>query len=59
MPHPLAGSVPLVTNPIRMSASSLACRRVQSLLGQHTDEVLEELGYSSQQIQAMHEAKAV
>jgi formyl-CoA transferase len=29
------------------------------LLGEHTDEVLEELGYTQQQIAALHEAKAV
>jgi formyl-CoA transferase len=29
------------------------------LLGEHTDEVLAELGYSAEQIAAVHEAKAV
>jgi formyl-CoA transferase len=29
------------------------------LLGQHTDEVLAELGYSPDNIAQMHEAKAV
>jgi formyl-CoA transferase len=29
------------------------------LLGQHTDEVLAELGYSKEQIAAMHANKAV
>ena len=29
------------------------------LLGEHTDEVLAELGYSAQQIAALHEAKVV
>jgi formyl-CoA transferase len=29
------------------------------LLGEHTDEVLGELGYSAQSITALHEVKAV
>jgi formyl-CoA transferase len=29
------------------------------LLGEHTDEVLAELGYSADQIKAMHDKKAV
>jgi formyl-CoA transferase len=29
------------------------------LLGEHTDEVLAELGYTKEQIAAMHAAKAV
>ena len=43
LPHPLAGRVPLVGNPIRMSASSGAYLRPPPLLGEHTEEVLREL----------------
>lgn len=40
MPHPLAGQVPLVANPMRLSGSPVAYRRAPPTLGQHTDEVL-------------------
>ncbi|MDW5442372.1 CaiB/BaiF CoA-transferase family protein [Polaromonas sp. SM01] len=38
--HPLAGSVPLVANPIRLSGSPVSYRSPPPTLGQHTDEVL-------------------
>jgi crotonobetainyl-CoA:carnitine CoA-transferase CaiB-like acyl-CoA transferase len=43
LPHPSAGTVPLVGMPIRMSDSPPQYRRPPPLLGEHTDEVLREL----------------
>ena len=43
LPHPTAGTVPLVGMPIRMSASSPSYERPPPLLGEHTDEVLREV----------------
>ena len=43
LPHPSAGSVPLVANPIRLSASPLAYSMPPPLLGQHTEEILRGL----------------
>ncbi len=40
LPHPLAGTVPQVANPIRYSDADLAYSHAAPLLGQHTDEVL-------------------
>jgi crotonobetainyl-CoA:carnitine CoA-transferase CaiB-like acyl-CoA transferase len=40
LPHPLAGQVPLVANPIRLSGSPVAYQRPPPLLGEHTEEVL-------------------
>jgi crotonobetainyl-CoA:carnitine CoA-transferase CaiB-like acyl-CoA transferase len=40
MPHPLAGEVPLVANPIRMSESPVQYHRPPPMLGEHTEEVL-------------------
>jgi crotonobetainyl-CoA:carnitine CoA-transferase CaiB-like acyl-CoA transferase len=42
LPHPVAGAVPGVANPIRMSASPVAYDRAPPVLGQHTNEVLGE-----------------
>jgi len=42
--HPLAGSVKLVSSPIKLAATPVQPRRAPPLLGQHTDEVLAGLG---------------
>ncbi len=42
LPHPVAGAVPLVANPIRMSASPVSYRHAPPALGEHTGEVLDE-----------------
>ena len=46
MPHPLAGkgTVDLIGNPLKLSATPVAYRRPPPTLGQHTGEVLAELG---------------
>jgi CoA:oxalate CoA-transferase len=41
--HPTAGEVPVLRNPIRLSANPTSIRRAPPLLGQHTGEVLREL----------------
>jgi len=45
MPHPLArgGNIDLIGNPIKFSATPIAYRQAPPYLGQHTDEVLDEL----------------
>ncbi len=40
LPHPLAGTLPLVANPIRYSATPVVLDRAPPLLGQHSAEVL-------------------
>jgi crotonobetainyl-CoA:carnitine CoA-transferase CaiB-like acyl-CoA transferase len=42
--HPVAGSVPQVASPMRFSEAGLVFDRAPPLLGQHTDEILRELG---------------
>jgi crotonobetainyl-CoA:carnitine CoA-transferase CaiB-like acyl-CoA transferase len=44
LPHPLAGTVPQVVSPIRMRDAPLAFERAPPTLGQHTEEVLAEIG---------------
>jgi len=54
LPHPLAGTVPLVASPLRLSASPVQYRQPPPTLGQHTDEVLKELlGLQDADIQAL------
>ena len=42
-PHPLAGEVRMVANPIKFSATPIPHDRAPPLLGEHTDEVLRDL----------------
>jgi crotonobetainyl-CoA:carnitine CoA-transferase CaiB-like acyl-CoA transferase len=44
VPHPLTDSLRLVASPMKLSATPVQMRRAPPLLGQHTDEVLLELG---------------
>jgi len=56
MPHPLAGKVPLVANPIRMSETPVQYRQSPPALGAHTDEVLDTwLGLSADDITTLHQ----
>ncbi len=60
MPHPVAGTLPLVGNPIDLSATPVAYRRPPPLLGQHTDEVLARvLGLSSERLNALRAAGTI
>lgn len=44
MDHPVAGTTPTVANPIRYSDTPVRYDQAPPLLGEHTDEVLQELG---------------
>jgi len=59
MPHPLAGSVRLVASPMKFSATPVQYRRSPPLLGEHTDEVLRELGLGDTEIAALRTANAI
>ncbi len=53
VPHPLSGAVPLVASPIRLSDTPVAYRRPPPTLGQHTGEVLADLGLDEREIEAL------
>ena len=55
LPHPVAGSVPQVANPIRYSKSKLEYHASSPILGQNTDEVLQAMGLSEQEIVTLRE----
>lgn len=51
VPHPVAGSLPLVANPIKFSRTPIVYDTPPPMLGEHTDEVLRDvLGKTPQQI---------
>ncbi|HSQ82133.1 MAG TPA: formyl-CoA transferase [Casimicrobiaceae bacterium] len=56
--HPTRGKYLSVGNPIKLSDSPSEVKR-SPLLGEHTDEVLAELGYSRQQIDELRAARAI
>ena len=60
MQHPLAGPVPLTSNPIRFREAPIRCELPPPLLGQHTREVLTAvLGLSTAQLEELSTAKAI
>ena len=56
--HPERGKYLTVGNPIKLSGSPTEVTR-SPLLGEHTDEVLAQLGYSAEDIAALRTEKAV
>jgi len=56
-PNGKTGHLPKL--PFRASGFDMALRRAAPLLGAHTSEVLGELGYSAEQVQALANRKAV
>jgi len=59
VPHPDGGEVRVVGLPMRFGRTPGAIRTGPPAVGQHTDEVLGELGYSADQLRALHEEGVV
>jgi formyl-CoA transferase len=58
MDHPHTGKLKYPGAPFRMAASSWRPRRAP-LLGEHTEEVLSEVGYSNAEIASMHAGNVI
>jgi crotonobetainyl-CoA:carnitine CoA-transferase CaiB-like acyl-CoA transferase len=59
MPHPLSGTVPLIGSPLNLSASPVSYRSPPPLLGEHTDSILDEIGYGADDIAKMRDSGAL
>ena len=59
LPHALAGSVPQIASPMHFSGTPLKLERPPPLLGEHTQEILESLGLSSEQIEGLRNLGAI
>ncbi|MCH7786476.1 MAG: CoA transferase [Chloroflexi bacterium] len=59
MEHPQAGRVRNIGIPVKLSETPGSIRRPAPTLGQHTDEVLAEFGYSSDEITKLRDSGAV
>ncbi len=58
-PHPIHGTVKLIGLPIKLSETPGAIRRTPPLLGEHTDEILREAGYSAADVGRLRAARVV
>jgi len=59
MDHPVAERVRAPGIPVRMSATPPSVRRHPPVLGEHTDEVLTEVGYTADEIAALRRDGAI
>jgi len=57
--HPVAGTLRTLACPIHLSETPASYRLPPPLLGQHTDQVLVELGFSEGEIARLHQIGAV
>lgn len=59
VPHPVAGDLPQVRFPVHFDHEDATVRSAPPVLGQHTDQVLKELGYSRGDIENFRRSGAI
>jgi len=57
--HPHCGRIKTIGIPTKLSRTPGSIRKPPPLKGEHTDEVLRELGFSKEKIEAFHEAGVI
>lgn len=57
--HPLAGPLKILSNPIRLSATPIETYSPPPTIGQHTDEILRDIGFSDAEIDAMRQSRTL
>jgi crotonobetainyl-CoA:carnitine CoA-transferase CaiB-like acyl-CoA transferase len=59
IPHPTAGKVPQVASPLRFAQAPLHYERPPPLLGEHSLQILRELGMDEAKIEALRKAEII
>jgi crotonobetainyl-CoA:carnitine CoA-transferase CaiB-like acyl-CoA transferase len=57
--HPLIGTTKALGVPVKLSETPGAVTRPAPTLGQHTVEILAEVGYSAEEVEALRQAGVV
>lgn len=57
--HPACGLIKVISPPVKYSRAEPSVRRPPPLLGEHTDEILGEIGFSQGEIQELRGEKVV
>jgi formyl-CoA transferase len=57
--HPVLGQVPIPGYPIHFSANKVGTASAAPSIGEHTDEILNQLGYAAADIASLHDAGVV
>jgi crotonobetainyl-CoA:carnitine CoA-transferase CaiB-like acyl-CoA transferase len=57
--HPLEGRIPQMGFPFKMAATPGRIKYPPPLKGQHTDEVLRQLGFGDEDIRSIHREEVV
>jgi len=57
--HPVAGNVRLLSNPVRYDGKRLELKKTPPGLGEHTEEILKEIGYDEEAIERLVDKSVV